>query len=658
MTEGSKTFIGRARDIINARYLDQLKELAANYPHQKSFHIDYHDIEELDYEWADILSEKPYDVFKSFRLALSQLDTSVSGEANRYSDITIRIDNYDNIVLSNLKELKSQYVGKLVKFDGLVKRNSKVIPRVYKTVFECAGCMRIHTLYQVDRDEFIEPKQCTDCGSKKFYLVKDDTRYMDMQRARVQEPLEDVQGRSIPRDMELILENDIVDSILPGEQIRVTGILIAKEKGKNNYDWYVEVNNIETLRKEYDDIELTDEDIDEVDQLSRDPHIFDKLSNSLVPSIKGYKYVKDVLVLQLFGGTEKLLEDGSRKRPEIHVLIVSDPSMGKTVMLENIILRVPSGVYTSGKGTSAAGLTAAAMPDENGNWALEAGALVLGDKGHVCIDEFDKMRAEDRSALHDALESGKIYINKAGINATLNARCSVTAAANPKYSKFDKYKPIVEQVNLPDSILSRFDVIFLITDTPNKDGDREKGRLVLGVHRTSELDFDIENDMFRKYVAYARQNIHPLITEEAEELLLDYYVKMRGMVVDADEDPTPITLRQLEGMVRLTEASAKAHLRKRAGIEDAERAISIMQDYLNRVGFDPETGQIDIQRVQGGMPKSWENKVEKTRKLLASLEEEYDTPIKKLSRHVIIDEVLDKVTSRKEDAEKLVKEAL
>jgi replicative DNA helicase Mcm len=517
--------------------------------------------------------------------------------------------------------------------------------------------MREQIVIQTDRDEFIEPKQCHDCGGKKYHLLKQDTRYIDMQRAKVQEPLEDVKGRSIPREMELVLENDIVDSILPGEQVRITGILIAKEKAKNYYDWYVEVNNIETLKKEYDDIELTEEDIDEVDQLSRDIHVFDKLSNSLVPSIKGYKYIKDVLVLQLFGGTEKILEDGSRKRPEIHVLIVGDPGIGKSQLLKNIVKRVPSGVYTSGKGTSAAGLTAAAMPDENGNWVLEAGALVLGDKGHVCIDEFDKMRAEDRSALHEGMEGGTITINKAGINATLNSRCSITAAANPKYSKFDRYKPIIEQVNLPDSLLSRFDVIFTIMDTPEEKNDREKAMHVLGVHRDNKLSFDIDSDLFKKYVAYARQNIHPLITEEADKLLLDYYVKMRGMVANADEDPTPITLRQVEGMVRLTEASAKAHLRKKAGKEDAERAINIMQDYLNRVGFDPESGKIDIQRVQGGMPRSWEMKVDKTRKVCEDLEEEYDMPIKELSKKVILQEVMDRVTSNKEDAEKLIKEA-
>jgi replicative DNA helicase Mcm len=456
--------------------------------------------------------------------------------------------------------------------------------------------------------------------------------------------------------MELLLEEDIVNTVVPGEQVRITGILKVKKKGKD-FRFYVDVNDIEVLIKEYEDIDLSDEDIQMIKEMSNDPKIFDKLSNSIVPTIQGYKEVKDFLTLQLFEGTEKELPDGTRKRSAIHSLIVGDPGIGKSEMLKRMARNAPQGIYTSGKGSTAAGLTAAAVQDENGGWTLEGGALVLGDRGHVMIDEMDKMRSEDRSALHEAMEQQTISIAKAGITATLNTRASIVAAANPKFGKFDPYKPIVEQINLPATILSRFDVIFPIEDRPNQKEDSKKALSVIATHKDDKINYDIDSETFQKYVAYARQNIKPRINTKAGDLLHNFYVKIRNLSESLDDAP-PITLRQLEAMIRFTEASAKAHLKPIADEEDAKRAINIMNDYLYRVGFDTETGKLDVNKLQGDRPKSWEDKVKKAIKVFDDLEDQFGTDVRSLSDYIVIEEIMVGVGVDEDDAEKLITEAL
>ena len=347
----------------------------------------------------------------------------------------------------------------------------------------------------------------------------------------------------------------------------------------------------------------------------------------------------------------KELEDETRLRGDIHILIVGDPGIGKSQMLKYVSKLAPRSIYTSGKGTTGAGLTAAAVRDELGGWSLEAGALVLGDQGNVCVDELDKMRSEDRSALHEALEQQTVSIAKAGIMATLNSRCSVLAAANPKFGRFDRFKILAEQIDLPSPILSRFDLIFVVEDKPSVKGDSELAQHILQIHQQNTVNYEIEPELLRKYIAYARKNVNPKLTDEANMVLKEFYVSTRNSSGD-EESPVPITARQLEAIIRLAEASAKIRLKDTVDKEDAQKAVRLQLACLKEVGVDPETGEIDIDKVEGRTPKSDRDKLQRIISEIEILEEEYagQAPM-----NVLVSNMSDKYDMSEEKVDEMVR---
>ena len=259
---------------------------------------------------------------------------------------------------------------------------------------------------------------------------------------------------------------------------------------------------------------------------------------------------------------------------------------------------------------------------------------MLGDQGNVCVDELDKMRSEDRSALHEALEQQTVSIAKAGIMATLNTRCSVLAAANPKFGKFDTYKALASQIDLPSPILSRFDLTFVLEDKPNVEKDKELAQHILKTHQFSNIAYDIEPELLRKYIAYARKNVHPVLTDGATKVLEEFYVSVRSGAVEEDA-PVPITPRQLEATIRLAEASAKLQLKDEVEASDALRAVSLQKWCLEKIGMDPDTGKIDIARVEGRTPTSEKNKMNTVMAEIETLEEEFDNvPVNILKEHL------------------------
>ena len=529
----------------------------------------------------------------------------------------------------------SKYIGSFVSADGIVRKTDEIRPRIETGVFECRGCMRLHEVEQTSGNHIMEPSLCSECGGRSFRLLQEESKYIDTQSARMQEPLENLSGGTEPKQMLMVLEDDLVDELNPGDKVRITGTLKTfREERSGKFKNYIYVNHIEPLEQEFEELELSEEDEERILELSRDPHIHDKIINSTAPSIKGHRDVKEAIALQLFGGTVQQLEDGTRLRGDLHILIVGDPGIGKSQILKYVSKLAPRSVYTSGKGTSGAGLTAAAVRDELGGWSLEAGALVLGDQGNVCVDELDKMRSEDRSALHEALEQQTVSIAKAGIMATLNTRCSVLAAANPKFGTFDQYKTLANQIDLPSPILSRFDLIFVIEDRPDVEKDRELAQHILKTHQYSNIAYDIEPELLRKYIAYARKNVHPVLTDAANKVLEEFYVSVRTGGVE-EGTPVPITPRQLEATIRLAEASAKLQLKNEVEASDAHRAISLQRRCLEKIGMDPDTGKIDIARVEGRTPTSERDKMRIVQEELKALEEEFDVvPVNILKEHL------------------------
>ena len=450
----------------------------------------------------------------------------------------------------------------------------------------------------------------------------------------------------------MVLEDDLVDELNPGDKVRITGVLKTfREDRSGKFKNYIYVNHIEPLEQEFEELKISEEDEEKIIELSQDPHIYDKIIKSTAPSIRGYRNVKEAIALQLFGGAAKVLEDDTRLRGDIHILIVGDPGIGKSQILKYVSILAPRSIFTSGKGTTGAGLTAAAVRDELGGWSLEAGALVLGDQGNVCVDELDKMREEDRSALHEALEQQTVSIAKAGIMATLNSRCSVLAAANPKFGRFDRYKALAEQIDLPSPILSRFDLIFVIEDKPDVRNDSELAQHILDIHQKNSVEYAIEPDLLRKYIAYARKNSNPKLTNEAMDVLKEFYVSTRNSSSE-EQGPVPITARQLEATIRLAEASAKIRLKDEVEAEDAKEAVKLQMACLKEVGVDPETGEIDIDKVEGRTPSSDRDKMQKVIEEISSLQEEYgdQAPL-----NVLISNLEDNYNISEDKAERIIR---
>ncbi|MGB9779178.1 MAG: ATP-binding protein, partial [Candidatus Bathyarchaeales archaeon] len=356
-------------------------------------------------------------------------------------------------------------------------------------------------------------------------------------------------------------------------------------------------------------------------ELAKDPWIHRKIINSIAPSIYGYDHIKEAIMYLLFGGVPKTLPDITI-RGEMNALLIGDPGTAKSQLLQYVARIAPRGLYTSGRGTTAAGLTAAVIRERGGGMSLEAGALVLADKGVACIDEIDKMRPEDRVAIHEAMEQHTVSVAKGGIVATLNARTAILAAANPALGRYEPHRTVAENISLPVTILSRFDLIFVLRDVPDKETDGKMSEHILEIHRkgVTPVEPPIPLELLRKYVSYAK-GIKPVLTQEALKRLNDFYLAMRS-VSETEGSPVAITARQLESLVRIAEARARAALRKEVLAEDAEAAINIMKRSLEEVGIDLSSYKYDIDLIMTGKPKSVRDKLQTVLSTMLEMEKE------------------------------------
>lgn len=536
-----------------------------------------------------------------------------------------------------IRDLRAEHIGKFVAIEGIVRKVTEVRPKIVEAAFKCLSCGR--TNYLAQEDSFLrQPSECNKCHSKKLVLSINESKAIDSQRIKIQEYPENLKGGEQPQSIDVILEGDIAGKVNPGNRIIVNGIVRARARGKNVYmDLFIEGNSIETLQQEYEEVEISDEDVEKMMQLLKDGNIYEKVVKSIAPSIYGYEDIKLAIALQLFGGVSKKLPDGTEIRGDIHILLVGDPGVAKSQLLRYVHRIAPRSIYTTGKGTTTAGLTATVVRDDvDGRWTLEAGALVLSDKGIALVDEIDKMRKEDHAALHEALEQQTISIAKAGINAILKARCSLLAAANPKYGRFDRFTSVAEQIDLSPTLISRFDLIFIMADEPNEERDRNLSGHIVEVHRlgeiiggkrnssfgetfsTKKVEPLIDPELLRKYVAYARKTIFPVMTSEAMKRIQEFYVSLRSKA--KGNSPVPITARQLESLIRLAEASARMRLSERVEVEDVERVVEIMKRSLTQIAVDPETGEFDIDYVYSGTTKRQRDRILVIKKIIQELE--------------------------------------
>ncbi len=608
------------------KYIERINELIAY--RKKSLIVEFSDIlsfnENLAYEIINntkivlpILEGALYD-------HILQLDPTYQRDIEK---VHVRIVGIPRVI--ELRKIRSTDIDKLIAIDGILVKVTPVKERIYKATYKHIhpDCMQeFEWPEDEEMPEILEmPTICPKCGKPgQFRLIPEKTKLIDWQKAVIQERPEEVPSGQLPRQLEIILEDDLVDSARPGDRVKVTGILEIKQDSpikrgsRAVFDIYMKVSSIEVSQKVLDEVTISEEDEKKIKDLAKDPWIRDRIIASIAPSIYGHWELKEALALALFGGVPKVLED-TRIRGDIHILIIGDPGTAKSQMLQFISRVAPRAVYTTGKGSTAAGLTAAVVREKGtGEYYLEAGALVLADGGIAVIDEIDKMRDEDRVAIHEAMEQQTVSIAKAGIVAKLNARAAVIAAGNPKFGRYITERPVSDNINLPPTILSRFDLIFILKDQPGEQ-DRELANYILDVHSGKSTKNIIDIDTLRKYIAYARKYIIPKITSEAKNLITDFFVEMRKKSSETPDSPILITPRQLEALIRISEAYAKMALKTEVTREDAERAINIMRLFLESVGVDMESGKIDIDTIMTGKPKSAREKMMKILEIIDSL---------------------------------------
>lgn len=555
-------------------------------------------------------------------------------ETNIY---TVRPHNI-NAVERGMRQLNPNDIDKLVSVKGLVLRSTAIIPDMKVAFFKCNACD--HTIaVEIDRGVISEPTKCPRevCGqTNSMMIVHNRLSFADKQVIKLQETPDLVPDGQTPHLINLCVYDELVDSCRAGDRIEVCGIFRslpvranARQRSlKSLYKTYLDVVHIKKIDKkrmapdsstldaevtdreqEVDQVrKLSDADVAKIKQTAQRDDLYELLARSLAPLIYEMDDVKKGILLQLFGGTNKTFKKGGRYRGDVNVLLCGDPSTSKSQLLQYVHKIAPRGVYTSGKGSSAVGLTAYITRDiDTKQLVLESGALVLSDGGVCCIDEFDKMSDATRSVLHEVMEQQTISIAKAGIITTLNARTSVLASANPINSRYDPNLPVTSNIDLPPPLLSRFDLVYLILDKVDERIDRQLARHLTDMYLEDAPDtvnsaYVLPVEFLTSYIQYAKDNYEPVLGEAAKLELVRSYVEMRKLGDDSrsSERRVTATTRQLESMIRLLEAHAKMRLSETVDLIDVKELVRLIKSAIKDYATDPITGRIDMDMVQTG----------------------------------------------------------
>lgn len=596
--------VAKFKEFLRKKYYSEMVK-AAN--EGVALSVDFKIMDKFNPKLGEVLLTEPDLFFEMAQEASEQIELPDK----------VRIRFFGLPEITNIRDLRSKHIKRFLCVEGVVRRASEIRPEIIKTIWKCPECE--DEIEQARRGNFISrPTECK-CGNRRDLIQKDkvmiDTRWIT-----VEEPFELTDGEK-PSQVNIFLTEDLVDPEFrrmtdPGNRLKISGSLVEIPKGKSwspKLDFFVHANHVEPTEIGWQHLKISKKDEEEIKKLAKNEKVYELLVDSLAPSLYGLREIKESIILQLFGGVPADLKDGTHIRGDIHLLLIGDPASGKSQLLKLVPEIVPRGRYVSGKGVTGAGLTATVTKDEQfmGGWVLEAGALVLTNKGLLSIDEFEKMDPQDQVAMHEALEQGSISIAKASIVATLPAKTSVLAGGNPKFSRFDPYMPIAKQITIPDTLLSRFDLKFAMRDVPDSEKDRVVAEHMMRTR--GEEDYEgakpkLDAEFIRKFVAYARENCKPKMSKEAGRLLKNFYVRTRKKA-EGSGAAVPITLRQFEALIRLSEASAKAQLSKEVRKEDAQRAMKLMKYSLQQLGLDPETGQIDVDRSEGGVSSSERSRI-------------------------------------------------
>ncbi|KAG6869157.1 hypothetical protein C0993_012256 [Termitomyces sp. T159_Od127] len=630
--------------------------------------VDLRHISLFNDELAHAIQDKPAEILplfenaatKAARSILHPLAGSADGQAEAATDSIpkIQITLRSGLNMLQFRDLTADTMNKLVRIPGIVISASILSARATKLHLQCRACRSTKIVYPAgglggvgggsDRGlprvcDAPEPEgQKKDCPLDPYLIIHSKSTFADQQTLKLQEAPDMVPVGELPRHMLLSVDRYLTGKVVPGSRIIATGIYSTFQSAKDKNAGpaalrqpYLRVIHIEMSSPSAGGggsnpfgVQFTPEEEEEFGQMARSEGFYERFAKSVAPSIYGSLDIKKAVACLLFGGSKKVLPDGMRLRGDINVLLLGDPGTAKSQLLKFVEKVAPIAVYTSGKGSSAAGLTASVQRDTaSREFYLEGGAMVLADTGVVCIDEFDKMRDEDRVAIHEAMEQQTISIAKAGITTVLNSRTSVLAAANPVFGRYDEGKSPGENIDFQTTILSRFDMIFIVKDEHNETRDKTIAQHVMNIHMNRPNDESGENvgeldlDKMKRYIAYCKSKCAPRLSVEAQEMLSSHFVGLRKEVqkVERDNDERssiPITIRQLEAIIRISEALAKMTLSGVVKNHHVEEAIRLFKfstmdavsagsvDGLSRGELNEEMGRIE-RELRRRLPVGW-----------------------------------------------------
>jgi DNA replication licensing factor MCM4 len=566
------------------------------------------------------------------------LDNDLDFNVSEIEGSIYKVRPFNVSTQKDMRELNPEDIDRLVSIKGIVLRTTSVIPDMKIAFFKCNVCEHTTTV-EIDRGVIQEPTACPRpaCGQpNSMVLIHNRCSFADKQIIKLQETPDNVPDGQTPHSVSLCVYDELVDKVRPGDKIEATGIFrstpvrlnsrqrmlkslyktfldvvhIKKtDKKRLNVDTSTNLENEISRNQEVEETrKITEDDIVRIKETAKREDLYELLARSLAPSIYELDDVKKGILLQLFGGTTKTFTKGGKYRGDINILLCGDPSTSKSQILQYVHKIAPRGIYTSGKGSSAVGLTAYVTRDiDTRQLVLESGALVLSDGGICCIDEFDKMSDATRSVLHEAMEQQTISIAKAGIITTLNARTSILASANPINSRYDPDLPVTKNIDLPPPLLSRFDLVYLILDKVDDRTDRLLARHITNMYLEDTPENVAETEILpveflTMYIGYVKENCHPKLTPEAKNELVKCYVEMRKLGDDSrsSEKRITATTRQLESMIRLSEAHAKMRLAEEVELGDVLEAVRLIKSAIKDYAMDPSTGKIDMDLVQTG----------------------------------------------------------
>ena len=637
MLSSSKSTFNTKELIIKAsQFFDEYKTPQIDNLKKKGLlylEVDFFELLEFDIELAEFLLEYPKDVLSILELSLKDM---LQSSKTPHIWVT-SLPDQERVLI---RDIRSEHIGKLVKVEGIVRRKTDVRPRLLHIEYLCTNpscpfCEEKLKIPQLE-DKARTLKACPKCKSPVELVHKELVDSQSLVLEELPEQLESSADQ--PKRLNVLLTQDLVSPFKdsksnPGSKVYVIGFvkeipIPTRTGGESiNFELVIDGVYINLAEEDYSQINISEEELEQIKELSKKPNVREILTKNFAPSIYGSEKIKEAILLQQFGGSINIKSDGVKTRGDIHVLLIGDPGAAKSQMLKAATRVAPKSSFVSGKSASAAGLTATVLKDDlTKGWALEAGAIVLASGGLCAIDELDKMSDEDTSAMHEALEQQTISIAKANIRATLRCETTVLGAANPKFGRFDPYGDIAKQINFPPALMSRFDLIFILRDEADKKRDDLIADHILQTHKDkTKTQTELSTEFMKKYIAHARK-INPQLTSEAIEKIKTFYVQIRNAGSGVEEGKmksVPITARQLEAIVRIAQGYAKMRLHDKVTEQYAQEAIELLMYCLEKIGIDPKTGEMDIDRITTGVTTSSRAVYRQVLEIIDKVEEEF-----------------------------------